>query len=124
MHVTHTSPTACAASIKHRRDAGRTGTQNDVVTDPDTCTDDGHHGGRDMLLKDKTAIVYGAAGMIGAAVARAYAREGAYVHLAGRNANTLEAIATRIRDDGAAATVAPVDVRHCSTWPSKTSCAP
>ena len=30
-----------------------------------------------MLLENKTAIVYGAAGAIGSAVARAYAREGA-----------------------------------------------
>lgn len=41
-----------------------------------------------MLLKDKTAIVYGAAGPIGSSVARAYAREGARVHLAGRTAAT------------------------------------
>jgi len=33
-----------------------------------------------MLLENKTAIVYGAAGSIGCAVARAYAREGAHVH--------------------------------------------
>jgi 3-oxoacyl-[acyl-carrier protein] reductase len=63
-----------------------------------------------MLLKNKTAIVYGAAGMIGSAVARAYAREGAKVHLVGRSADPLEAIATRIRNDGGTAVVAPVDV--------------
>jgi len=38
-----------------------------------------------MPLDKKTAIVYGAAGAIGSAVARAYAREGADVHLTGRN---------------------------------------
>jgi 3-oxoacyl-[acyl-carrier protein] reductase len=37
-----------------------------------------------MLLDQKTAIIYGASGAIGSAVARAYAREGANVHLAGR----------------------------------------
>jgi NAD(P)-dependent dehydrogenase (short-subunit alcohol dehydrogenase family) len=37
-----------------------------------------------MLLKLKTAVVYGAAGSVGAAVARAFAREGAAVFLAGR----------------------------------------
>ena len=63
-----------------------------------------------MLLKNKTAIVYGAAGAIGSAVARAYAREGAKVHLAGRNADPLEAIANRIHAHGGSAAVAPVDV--------------
>ncbi|HEY4729379.1 MAG TPA: 3-oxoacyl-ACP reductase, partial [Actinomycetes bacterium] len=37
-----------------------------------------------MLLEDKTAVVYGGAGSVGAAVARAFAREGARVFLAGR----------------------------------------
>jgi NADP-dependent 3-hydroxy acid dehydrogenase YdfG len=37
-----------------------------------------------MLLKLKTAVVYGAAGSVGAAVAQAFAREGAAVFLAGR----------------------------------------
>jgi 3-oxoacyl-[acyl-carrier protein] reductase len=63
-----------------------------------------------MLLENKTAIVYGAAGAIGSAVARAYAREGAEVHLAGRTVATLEAIAQRIHADGGAADVTPLDV--------------
>ena len=33
-----------------------------------------------MLLKDKIAIVYGAGGAIGGAIARAFAREGAIVY--------------------------------------------
>jgi NAD(P)-dependent dehydrogenase (short-subunit alcohol dehydrogenase family) len=37
-----------------------------------------------MLLENKNAVVYGAGGKIGAAVARAFAREGASVFLAGR----------------------------------------
>ena len=45
-----------------------------------------------MLLEDKTAIVYGAAGSIGCAVARACAREGAEVHLADRTEATLEVV--------------------------------
>ena len=36
------------------------------------------------LLETKTAIVYGAGGAIGSAVASAFAREGARVFLAGR----------------------------------------
>jgi len=63
-----------------------------------------------MLLANKTAIVYGGAGAIGSAVARAYAREGARVHLAGRTPATLEQVAARIRRDGGAAHVASLDV--------------
>jgi len=63
-----------------------------------------------MLLANKTAIVYGAAGWIGSAVARAYAREGAVVHVAGRTRATLEQVAERIRDEGGTAHVAPLDV--------------
>ena len=38
-----------------------------------------------MLLENKNAVIYGAAGTVGAAVARAFAREGARVFLTGRN---------------------------------------
>jgi 3-oxoacyl-[acyl-carrier protein] reductase len=62
-----------------------------------------------MLLQGKTAIVYGAAGSIGAAVARAYAREGASVFLAGRTVPALDAVAGQIRDAGGAAEVTEVD---------------
>jgi NAD(P)-dependent dehydrogenase (short-subunit alcohol dehydrogenase family) len=63
-----------------------------------------------MLLTDKTAIVYGAAGAIGSAVARAYAREGATVFLAGRTHSTLDALARRITADGGAAEATVLDV--------------
>jgi 3-oxoacyl-[acyl-carrier protein] reductase len=63
-----------------------------------------------MLLDSKTAIVYGGGGAIGSAVARAYAREGADVHLVGRTRATLEEVAQRIRHEGGAAHVAQVDV--------------
>jgi 3-oxoacyl-[acyl-carrier protein] reductase len=63
-----------------------------------------------MLLAGKTAVVYGAAGAIGSAVARAYAREGADVHLAGRTIRTLERVAADIRDGGGTARVARLDV--------------
>ena len=62
-----------------------------------------------MLLDKKTAIVYGAAGAIGSAVARAYAREGAAVHLAGRTEPALEIVARRIQQDGGSADVSGVD---------------
>lgn len=63
-----------------------------------------------MLLQDKTAIVYGAAGPVGAAVAGAFAREGARVVLAGRTQQTLAKVAGQIRDAGGAAQTAVVDV--------------
>ena len=63
-----------------------------------------------MLLDHKTAIVYGAGGAIGSAVARAYAREGAEVHLAGRTRAALEEVAQHIRHDGGTAHIAQVDV--------------
>ncbi len=63
-----------------------------------------------MLLQDKTAIVYGAAGQVGAAVADAFAREGARVVLAGRTQHTLAKVADQIRDAGGAAQTAVVDV--------------
>jgi NAD(P)-dependent dehydrogenase (short-subunit alcohol dehydrogenase family) len=63
-----------------------------------------------MLLDKKTAIVYGAAGAIGSAVARAYAREGAEVHLAGRTAATLETVAQGIHGAGGTAHTTRLDV--------------
>jgi NAD(P)-dependent dehydrogenase (short-subunit alcohol dehydrogenase family) len=62
-----------------------------------------------MLLTDKTAIVYGGAGAIGSAVARAFAREGATVHLAGRTLATLDKVAEQIRADGGSAETAEMD---------------
>jgi NAD(P)-dependent dehydrogenase (short-subunit alcohol dehydrogenase family) len=61
-----------------------------------------------MLLEDRTAVVYGA-GSIGGAVARAFAREGARVFLAGRNRERLAAVAGAIRADGGSAETAEVD---------------
>jgi NAD(P)-dependent dehydrogenase (short-subunit alcohol dehydrogenase family) len=48
------------------------------------------------LLTDKTAIIYGAAGTLGSAVARTFAREGATVHLAGRTREPLAALAAEL----------------------------
>ncbi len=53
-----------------------------------------------MLLENRTAIVHGASGAIGSEVARAYAREGAEVHLTGRTRASLDQVAHRIRDEG------------------------
>jgi NAD(P)-dependent dehydrogenase (short-subunit alcohol dehydrogenase family) len=64
-----------------------------------------------MLLERKTAIVYGGSGAIGAAAARAFAREGARVFLVGRTLAKLEAVARDIAASGGAAETAVVDVR-------------
>jgi NAD(P)-dependent dehydrogenase (short-subunit alcohol dehydrogenase family) len=62
-----------------------------------------------MMLTGKNAIVYGAAGPIGAAVAKAFAAEGATVHLAGRTQKTLDAVADEIRAAGGQAQTGVVD---------------
>jgi len=62
-----------------------------------------------MLLERKNAVIYGGGGTIGGAVARAFAREGATVHLAARTLAKLEQVAGGIRQDGGTATVAQVD---------------
>jgi 3-oxoacyl-[acyl-carrier protein] reductase len=62
-----------------------------------------------VLLENKNAIVYGAAGSIGGAVARAFARDGARVFLAGRTLATLEDVAADIRAQGGSAETAQVD---------------
>jgi NAD(P)-dependent dehydrogenase (short-subunit alcohol dehydrogenase family) len=49
-----------------------------------------------MLLKDKTAVIYGAGGGIGGAVARAFAREGARLLLTGRDLAKVDAVAEEI----------------------------
>ncbi len=62
-----------------------------------------------MLLENKNAVIYGAAGSVGGAVARTFAREGAKVHLAGRTLESLDEVAEEIRSAGGAAETAQVD---------------
>ena len=62
-----------------------------------------------MLLENKNAVIYGAGGAIGGAVARAFASEGAKVHLAGRTLESLEDVAEEIRSTGGVAETAQVD---------------
>lgn len=62
-----------------------------------------------MLLDGKNAIIYGGGGSVGSAVARAFAREGARVFLAGRTGAKLEEVADEIRAAGGVAETAEVD---------------
>lgn len=59
-----------------------------------------------MLLNGKVAVIYGAGGAIGGAVARAFATEGAKVFLTGRSKAAVESV---VRDIGKSAEAAEVD---------------
>jgi NAD(P)-dependent dehydrogenase (short-subunit alcohol dehydrogenase family) len=60
-------------------------------------------------LKDKVAVIYGAGGGIGSAVARAFAREGARLFLTGRRLGAVETVARDIVSAGGMAEAAEVD---------------
>ena len=62
-----------------------------------------------MMLKDKVAVIYGAGGGIGGAVARAFAREGARLFLTGRDLASVEIVAKDIEPAGGSAEPAQVD---------------
>src|SRR5262249_39886747 len=62
------------------------------------------------VLQDKNAVVFGAGGSIGAAVAKEFAAEGVRVFLAGRTKASLEAVAKQIAASGGEARTAVIDV--------------
>lgn len=62
-----------------------------------------------MLLQNKVAIVYGAAGAIGGAVARAFASEGAKVFITGHRRDAVAAVAKDIGNSAEAAEVDALD---------------
>jgi NAD(P)-dependent dehydrogenase (short-subunit alcohol dehydrogenase family) len=62
-----------------------------------------------MLLNNKIAVIYGAGGAIGGAVARAFAREGAKLFLTGRLRAPVEAVTKDIVSAGGSAEAAEVD---------------
>jgi NAD(P)-dependent dehydrogenase (short-subunit alcohol dehydrogenase family) len=62
-----------------------------------------------MMLKDKVAVIYGAGGAIGGAVASAFAGEGAALILTGRDLGSVEVIAKELASAGAFAEAAQVD---------------
>ena len=62
-----------------------------------------------MMLQDKVAVIYGAGGAIGGAVARAFASEGANLFLTGRDLAPVEVVAKDIVSAGGSADAAEVD---------------
>ena len=62
-----------------------------------------------QMLQGKRAVIFGAGGSIGAAVASEFAAEGAEVFLAGRTRSNVEAVAQRIGKAGHRAHAAVID---------------
>ncbi len=62
-----------------------------------------------MVLKDRVAVIYGAGGAIGGAVARAFALEGADLFLTGHRLAPVEVVAEEIACAGGSAEAAAVD---------------
>jgi NAD(P)-dependent dehydrogenase (short-subunit alcohol dehydrogenase family) len=62
-----------------------------------------------MLLENKTAIIYGAGGAVGGAIARVFAREGAKVFLTGHHLAKVDAVAHDISTQGGLVETAQVD---------------
>ena len=62
-----------------------------------------------MMLKDKVAVISGAGGDVGGAVARAFAREGARLFLSGRTLRKVEAVVADVTSRGGVAEAAQVD---------------
>ena len=69
----------------------------------------GPNGTGRRMVEGKCAVVFGAGGSIGAAVAKEFAAEGARVFLAGRTKASLEAVANQIKADGGEAQTTVVD---------------
>jgi NAD(P)-dependent dehydrogenase (short-subunit alcohol dehydrogenase family) len=65
--------------------------------------------GRSQILQGKNAVVLGAGGSIGAAVAKEFAQEGAEVFLVGRTESNLKAVAQQIVAGGGTAQTGVVD---------------
>jgi 3-oxoacyl-[acyl-carrier protein] reductase len=63
-----------------------------------------------MQLEGKVAIVYGAGGAMGGAVARAFVAEGARLFVAGRTLSKVQAVADEIESAGGWAQAAEVDI--------------
>ena len=67
------------------------------------------------ILKGKHAVVFGAGGSIGSAVAREFAAQGAEVFLSGRTKSSVEAVAEKIAAEGGQAHAAAIDTLDDAT---------
>jgi NAD(P)-dependent dehydrogenase (short-subunit alcohol dehydrogenase family) len=65
-------------------------------------------------LHGKRALIFGAGGSVGSAVAREFAAEGAEVFLSGRNAGTVEAVVKQIEANGGSGCAAVLDATDAS----------
>jgi NAD(P)-dependent dehydrogenase (short-subunit alcohol dehydrogenase family) len=88
-----------AAGVSSLRQTGDQATEAEMTAQADMTA----------LLAGKTAIIYGGGGGIGGGVARAFARNGAAVFLAGRTQEKLDAVANQITADGGSAWADVVD---------------
>jgi NAD(P)-dependent dehydrogenase (short-subunit alcohol dehydrogenase family) len=75
------------------------------------------------LLRNKVAVIYGAGGAIGGAIARAFAREGAKVFATGRAQAAVASLARDVVTSGGFVEAAEVDAldenavdRHLASW--------
>lgn len=64
------------------------------------------------ILRGKHAVVFGAGGSIGTAVAKEFAAEGAEVFLSGRTKSSVEAVANQIVAKGGRAHAAAIDTLY------------
>ena len=69
-----------------------------------------------MLLQDKVAVVYGAGGAVGGAIARSFAAEGARLYLTGRRREPVEIVAKDIVSAGGFAEVAQIVASTSGPW--------
>jgi 3-oxoacyl-[acyl-carrier protein] reductase len=60
------------------------------------ATQEQSNAGKSSILKGKRAVIFGAGGSIGSAVAREFAAEGAEVYLAGRSKSNVEDVTNQI----------------------------
>lgn len=65
-----------------------------------------------MLLQGKNAIIYGAGGSLGGAVAAALATAGAHVFLTGHHIDSVEKTANHIESAGGKVSIHHVDARN------------
>lgn len=65
-----------------------------------------------MMLKGKNAVIFGAGGSLGSAVAGAFAQEGASVLLSGRTLSSVQKVADQIKASGGQAHAGEVDAMN------------